>query len=144
MTDTDASKLKELALAANSGLWSNHYGQGYFVQQSQVVSGDMLICDSITEFANAAYIARANPATILDLLAERESLLARVEELERAPDVYYNMTNQPIMIVTAWHENPSGGTAIQDTTYCVDVGHGIDMAILGMARKVLDRKVRMI
>lgn len=82
MTDADLDKLEALAKAATQGEWVNdapgcigiHYLQG----------GKATICTTPSEYledqANAAFIAAANPATILDLIA---SARRDAEEIER-------------------------------------------------------------
>ncbi len=95
MTNDQASKLKELALAATPGPWKWIMGFGGWKSLIRGAEKDIEVNrvlyvrnDGLAgmRHADGDYIAAANPTTILDLLAERESLRARVEELEGALD----------------------------------------------------------
>ena len=72
MTDKDLDTLEALAQAATPGPW-RHPGRALVV--SRVDSSEPLVCDCLSEqFAqapkDAAFIAAANPATVLKLIAE--------------------------------------------------------------------------
>jgi hypothetical protein len=63
----DIEKLKALALAATSGPWVDG---GHTVYQADEV-GDELICKQMGA-EDSAYVAAANPAAVLELIAEVE------------------------------------------------------------------------
>lgn len=89
----DIEELKRLALAATPGPWET-LGAGHPRQHQAVTDGKdisllTVVYEGDTPFgalyndADAAYIAAANPAAVLELIAERDELLARVAEWER-------------------------------------------------------------
>lgn len=87
MTDADLDKLEALAKAATPGEWVTRYPSHTVVmavtpdgtyqgEVARTVSGSL----NAQREANAAFIAAANPATILDLIA---SARRDAEEIER-------------------------------------------------------------
>lgn len=77
----DVAELKRLAEAATPGPW-----KASFTKFSDVTAENGALIakcarlDSLTRLeANARYIAAANPAVILELLAQRDELLAALE-----------------------------------------------------------------
>ena len=72
MTKQDRDKLRALAMAATPGEWAVNGGDDLDMGDDRVYIGDV---------ENAAYIAAANPATLL-------ALLDRIDELERADAEY--------------------------------------------------------
>lgn len=85
----DYSELKKRALDATPGPWyeqddeDSAAGAVFIMPESDLWTPP--ICRITTEF-NAAYIAAANPAVILELIAESESLRKIAEELLRSVD----------------------------------------------------------
>lgn len=77
MTDTQLSELKRLAQAATSGPWKIAFNKDIYHVS---LDGNYVdICDNgydgtggIQNSKDAAYIAAANPAVILELIAELE------------------------------------------------------------------------
>ena len=67
-------KLKRLAEAATPGPWSSH-PNGYY----GVHSNTGTICSTGEKIADALYIAAANPAAILELIQQRDELLAALK-----------------------------------------------------------------
>lgn len=49
--------------------------------------------------------------------------------------IVYNRKQNPIMIVSQWHQDPEGGPSHPETTYSVGPGEGIDLTILGLEPK---------
>ena len=95
----DINELRQSAQAATPGPWMIDYvGVGFevaagesVIAQSQQVQGDMR---HKARKANAAFIAAANPATVLELLdnlkeaeKERDELRAKIEAMERQEPV---------------------------------------------------------
>ena len=69
-------ELKRLAEAATPGPWSSH-PNGYY----GVHSNTGTICSTGEKIADALYIAAANPAAILELIQQRDELLAALRGL---------------------------------------------------------------
>lgn len=78
---TDYSELKRLAEAATPGKWDYEqdclffYVDGYTKHLMELCEGDDV--DGIQQIENAKFIAAANPAAVLALIAECERLKAR-------------------------------------------------------------------
>ncbi|EOC1277724.1 ead/Ea22-like family protein [Cronobacter turicensis] len=83
---TDTAKLKAAALAATPGPWVE--ARGEVTTADYEVDGGIYLdhicnCEIIgTESPNAEFIALANPAAVLDLIAALEAKDARIAELE--------------------------------------------------------------
>lgn len=83
MTPDKATALREAAERATPGEWRSNY-EHVWATGYRVGSCDWDLTGtrpSAQCFANAAYIALADPPTILDLLAERERLRGALEEI---------------------------------------------------------------
>jgi hypothetical protein len=86
----NTEKLKALALAATPSNEAQIMGHREWVIcdkhevgaiSDQMNAGYMIAeCHGIDKIKNAAYIAAANPAAILELIAERDELLALLKE----------------------------------------------------------------
>ena len=74
-------ELKRLAEAATPGPWSSH-PNGYY----GVHSNTGTICSTGEKIADALYIAAANPATILELIQQRDELLAALKDARELVD----------------------------------------------------------
>lgn len=88
MTDAELSALEAAAKAATPGPW-RHPGRALVV--SRMSEDEPLVCDCISEqFAqapkNAAFIAAANPAAILELIAEMRQTRRERDWLARQLD----------------------------------------------------------
>ena len=98
----NTDKLKALALAATPGEWKverlqggGHHNVGIRVR-GPIVSGFAAALNTrwaneaqtAEQEANAAYIAAACPATVLELIAERDELRAEVERLKNERDLF--------------------------------------------------------
>lgn len=53
---------------------------------------------------------------------------------KEAPTVFYNNSNDPIIIVSGFSANPLGGRGVSKTEYMVLPGQGIDISIVGLDR----------
>lgn len=86
LTDAQIQSLREAAQKATPGPWTGHWvrmgGDASIAAGENLVASVRYESDTTRRDANAAYIALANPATILALLDEREEFLAAVA----APD----------------------------------------------------------
>ncbi|QPI13723.1 hypothetical protein SIPHO4S_00027 [Serratia phage Tsm2] len=99
MTDNKLSELKAAAMAATPGPWAceaygdtGQYGVGVLLDENdepksgRQEQGEMLVMESVASLVNgapnAAFIAAANPAAVLELLAERDADKKRIAELE--------------------------------------------------------------
>ncbi|WP_338859388.1 ead/Ea22-like family protein [Serratia marcescens] len=99
MMDNKLSELKAAAMAATPGPWAyeaygdtGQYGVGVLLnendepQSGRQEQGEMLVVESVASLVNgapnAAFIAVANPAVILALLAELEAKDKRIAEVE--------------------------------------------------------------
>ena len=69
MTDAERAELKRLAEGASKGPW-HHWGE--FDTQHVVKAPTQMVCNTLhgNDEANARFIAAANPAAVLDLLAD--------------------------------------------------------------------------
>jgi intracellular sulfur oxidation DsrE/DsrF family protein len=93
------SELKAAAMAATPGPWAyeaygdtGQYGVGVLLDENdepksgRQEQGEMLVVESVASLVNgapnAAFIAVANPAAVLELLAERDADKKRIAELE--------------------------------------------------------------
>ena len=74
-------ELKRLAEAATPGPWSSH-PNGYY----GVHSNTGTICSTGEKIADALYIAAANPAAILELIRQRDELLAALKDARELVD----------------------------------------------------------
>ena len=74
-------ELKRLAEAATPGPWSSH-PNGYY----GVHSNTGTICSTGEKIADALYIAAANPAAILELIQQRDELLAALKDARELVD----------------------------------------------------------
>lgn len=76
----DYSKLQELAKAATPGEWFVSSGGDMVVSHDSCET----ICttDENLDMHDAKFIAAANPATVLELLAERDQLFGNSEQLK--------------------------------------------------------------
>ncbi len=85
---SDYSKLKELAEAATPGPWYQHGGI------MQVLSHDCeTVCETFEddgECPDAQFIAAANPAAVLALIAENERLQQREQDLSASVKYWFN------------------------------------------------------
>lgn len=90
MTDTEKAELKRLAEEATGGRWTV-FGSGMSTPWFRVArlgiaevgtdSFDLAQKTDDHDIRNADFIAAANPAAVLDLLAENERLRAEVRRL---------------------------------------------------------------
>lgn len=81
----DIEELKRLAEAATPGPWSTYMNTMQNVCIRKMNKGGYEECEIArnAHHKNAAYIAAANPAAVLELIAERDKLLARAEKAEQ-------------------------------------------------------------
>lgn len=56
--------------------------------------------------------------------------------------IVYNTTNSIIFICTKWIVDPNGGPAIQETTYSIAPGEGIELDILGLKPQEIQGEIR--
>ncbi|BEL74393.1 ead/Ea22-like family protein [Serratia marcescens] len=99
------SELKATAMSATPGPWAyeaygdtGQYGVGVLLnendepQSGRQEQGEMLVVESVASLVNgvpnAAFIAAANPAVVLALLAELEAKDKRIAELEAEAKVW--------------------------------------------------------
>jgi uncharacterized protein DUF6221/Ead/Ea22-like protein len=85
LPDSELAELEAAAKDASAGPW-RHEAPG----RIQAKVGEAIVIDSEMDPADAAFIARANPATILRLLAEvreRRQVAATIEDLPSAADL---------------------------------------------------------
>jgi hypothetical protein len=86
------AELRKLALSATPGPWIHHRESGPYTYRDEVWSDAPLkdgegmgpVVDEINTKDDAAYIAAANPSTILSLLDEVERLREQNDTLEKA------------------------------------------------------------
>lgn len=90
MTDTELDALEAAAKAATPGPWNTKEGPDF----SEIFAHDKNIALIGSQHADAAYIAAANPAAVLELIAElrqtraeRDFILEQVDELFDADDL---------------------------------------------------------
>ena len=98
----DIEKLKRLAEAATPGPWVVDGDTDAFTGGPHVMTEDgagllgmwdgQYEIDSDAQEANAAYIAAANPAAILELIRQRDELLVALKALDSAFDSCYELT----------------------------------------------------
>ena len=50
-------------------------------------------------------------------------------------DIYYSKNLNPIVIVTKWEPNPTGGRAFIRKEIMLTYGQGIDVSILGLTKE---------
>lgn len=87
---TDLDKLEELAKAATPGPWvqwdDGDVGTGYPVTRTRRRTGELVAVESdhvaTTMHETGAFIAAANPAAVLDLIADHRAALARIAKVE--------------------------------------------------------------
>ena len=82
MIDLDA--LQAAAEAATPGNWQHsesRHGDNYVTAGGGLITG-VNVCGPTYEKANAAFIAAANPAVILELVAAHHAALARIARVE--------------------------------------------------------------
>lgn len=53
--------------------------------------------------------------------------------LKLRPKIFWNNTGGPIIIVTRWEPNPTGGPGIPTTSFMIEPGQGIDLNIVGLS-----------
>jgi len=83
-------------------------------------------------------------ADILDMIASLQYRFNRLsEKIVTTPgivvkceemNIYYNITETPIFIVTKWSPDPHGYSAKIEKHTCIGPGEGIDISILGLSR----------
>lgn len=114
MAELDLDALEQAARDAGGGCW---FSTGWTVGSRGFEVGDLKsrdrICSDATERC-AEFIAAANPATILELLArleaaekERDALRAKVEAMEQQAPVAWAATDETCRIVEALSFNQS-------------------------------------
>lgn len=56
--------------------------------------------------------------------------------------IVYSRNKRPIFICTKWHPDEHGGQAIQEETYCLLYGEGIDLDLIGLSieKPTLDKE----
>ena len=74
-------ELKRLAEAATPGPWSSH-PNGYY----GVHSSTGTICSTGEKISDALYIAAANPTAVLELIRQRDELLAALKDAREMVD----------------------------------------------------------
>lgn len=81
---SDHSKLKRLAEAATKGKWcTDGARQVMSAESDQLNSGFVIVdCQGPDNLKNAAFIAAANPAVVLGLIAENEALRKEAERYQ--------------------------------------------------------------
>ena len=84
MTDTELSSLEAAAKAATPGPWNTKEGPDF----SEIFAHDKNIALIGSQHADAAYIAAANPASILELVQELKQAKNYISELEEDSRVY--------------------------------------------------------
>lgn len=91
MTDAELNALEAAAKAATPGPWTAKEGPDF----SEIFANDKNIALVGSQHVDAAYIAAANPATILELIAElrqakaKQKWLAEVLWIETGSMEYY-------------------------------------------------------
>ena len=75
-------KLKRLAEAATPGPWTSHKDGGISAR-GVLLAGCAVVGGYI---ANSRYIAAANPAAILELIRQRDELLAALKDARELPE----------------------------------------------------------
>ena len=88
----DTDKLKALAMAATKGPWMRLFGERTVYDRMEdgcrgnaIVRAD--VAYSSQDADNLDFIAAANPATVLELIAERDELRAEVERLSEGMEI---------------------------------------------------------
>jgi len=146
-------ELKRLAEAATPGPWSSH-PNGYY----GVHSNTGTICSTGEKIADALYIAAANPAAILELIQQRDELLAHIPEWHcktcntiHLPPNGFNLccptpkctgllkpSSQAIRIVEAQRDELLAALKALDRgcrdPRCIGVLHGLDLARTAIAK----------
>lgn len=85
MTDTELYALESAAKAATPGPWKHYVDQGC---NGVLASGKVILPILHISPENCAYIAAANPAVVLELIAELRQAKMYIAELERSGNRY--------------------------------------------------------
>ena len=128
---TDLAKLKELAEAATPGMWRQVFDDQCEVDTVRSVDGDFVLADDLLA-RDAAFIAAANPATILALISRLEEaegqLLDRTDKATAWDAVAEK--NERIATLTAQRDEAVGALekSIKDTGFLISVINGVRAA----------------
>jgi hypothetical protein len=99
-------KLKGLALAATPGSWSVDPLYGFIMD---AIAEPIEICNPDGASSNAAYIAEANPAAILELIAQRDELLAALR------------TSREVILMFLSERRDLSDSTNRAVTYAIDI-----------------------
>ncbi|QJP08354.1 ead/Ea22-like family protein [Pseudomonas multiresinivorans] len=112
---TDLTKLKELAERATPGPWTTDAAQSVIADSDQLNSGWVICeCFGSDEKANRNFIKAANPAAVLELIAEVELLRGHVTDLEEARDT---RVSERLALIDGLSKDAERYQAIRCTAY---------------------------
>ena len=101
MTDMNIEELKQLAEAATPGLWSYHDRDNVIYSDKDEVVGSPRSAGTHSlhqRSRNGFWIAAANPAVVLELIRQRDELLAALREVADWTE-RYTLPGHPVVTV---------------------------------------------